>query len=169
MEASHLVCQFPLISSEELVLLNPILCELSCICCYGTVYKLLDYHYIYSLPLLQITISLVINRTFPDRLCTPSTGCHSTLSYCSVSEPALKSVIGSTVSSTFGPDVGWGCGPTIGFPLSFSAFPLIGKKSNSTATIPIQVIKICWAINFIKIHMIKLIKNKWSMGIEIML
>ena len=150
MEASHLVCQFHLISSEELVLSNPILCELSRLCCYGTVYKLLDYHHIYELSLLQITISLVIKRTFPDRLCTPSTVRHSTLSYCSVSEPALKSVVRSTVSSTFGSDIGWGCGPTIGFSLSFSAFPLIGKRSNSTATIPIQFIKICYAINSLK-------------------
>ena len=96
-------------------------------------------------------------------------GCHSTLSYCSVSEPARKSIIGSTVSSTFGPDIGWGCGPTVGFPLSFSALPLIGKRSNSTDIIQSNSLKFVGQSNSLKFIMIKLIENKWSIGIKIML
>ena len=110
------------------------------------------YLVIITLTNYNIYTDLVIKRTLPKRQCTASMRCHSTLSYRFVSEPARKFIIGSTVSSTFGPDIGWGCGPTVGFSLSFSALPLIGKRSNSTATIPFQFIKKCWASKFIKIH-----------------
>ena len=126
METSHLVCQFPSVSSEELVLSNPILRELSRICCYAQSINyyttIISPNYCYYKLQYLLRISYIL-KIYLQRLCTSSIGCHSTLSYCSVSEHARKSIIGSTaVSSTFGSaDIGLGCGPTVGFPRSFSA------------------------------------------------
>ena len=135
MGTSHLVCEFSLVSSEELFPSNPIFRRiLQTLYCesfpaFVVTAQSINYYTIiiplnYCYDKLQYLHRISHEELFLQRLCAaPSIECHSTPSYCSASEPAHKFIIGSTaVSSTFGPDIGWGCGSIVQFSRVFLRF-----------------------------------------------